>query len=192
MKIRTLIAASACFVMITGFLAVVPGNAEVDFENWVTTWFKGTIKDKGFIGDADGINKANDKTPIYGYVESWDDPVFTAYITEYDDISKEWKPPVPYFMNVIAGTPLNFVAYGLVSPEMGVEGIELFAIILNIKGKEKNEAITKVSFKTVGGCVIYDLDGEYFSANESLLGKGVPAGKVPVEVITVMAGILAP
>jgi hypothetical protein len=190
MKMRMPIVVSASFIIVLGFLLTVPVHAQVGFVDWETTWFKGSIKDQGFIGDEFGIKKAKDKTRIYGYVQEWNDPFFIAYITEYDDILKSWKPPVPYYINVIAGTPLNFVAYGLVSPDDGVEGIELFAIILNIKGKEKNEAITKVSFKTVGACVIYNLGGEYFSAKETLSGKGVPAGKVPVEVIDVMASYL--
>jgi hypothetical protein len=194
MKIRILIAASACFVIITGFLAVVPGNAQVEFELWEGLWFKGTIKDKGFIGDGSGIDKAVDKIPMYGYIAEWNESAetFTAWLVEFDDESGLWIGPLRYTVKVIGGTYLNWVAYGFLAPGEQL-GVELLALILNVKGKEKNGVITNVTAKSVAGCVIYDLGSEvYYSANESMSGKGVPVNKVPDEVLSVMAGILPP
>jgi hypothetical protein len=184
MKMRKTLVATALFPIILGFLVVAPVYAEVTFESWVGQWFKGSIKDKGVMVDDLGTEKAVDKIPTYGYVESWDGVSYNSVIIQFDDETGTWMDPVPYLVKVIGGTPLDYVSYGFIPPGFA-PGVELFALILHCKGKEKNDELKSFSAKSVGGCVIYDLnlDGSmYFAANEALKFKGVPADKVPDEV----------
>jgi hypothetical protein len=103
--------------------------------------------------------------------------------------------PVPYIVKVIGGTPLDYVSYGLITPEEADSNelpIEMFALIINIKGKEKNGEIKSGKVTTIGGGVIYDLGANnYFAAGESLKMKTIPAEKVPDEVVEAVNTFLA-
>jgi len=176
--------ASIDFITILGFFVVVPVHAQVLFGDWVGIWFKGSVKEKGLMVDEFGTDKAVDKIPTYGYVQSWDEvnQQFTSLLIQFDDDSNTWMDAVPYVVTVVNGTPLDYVAYGFIPPGTLPE-IEIFALIMSAKGKEKAGVITKGSVKTVGGCIIYNLgDGINFSANESLQMKLIKEEKVPQEV----------
>lgn len=181
---KKLMAVSVGLIMTIVFILVAPVYAQVEFDDWVGQWYKGTVKDKGLFVDDTGTEKESDKLPSYAYVEEWDETTqtFSALLIQSEDDGDTWNDPVPYSITVIGGTPLDYVGYGLIPPG-AAEGIELFAIILNIKGKEKNGELKGGKAKSVGGCVVYDfLDGTYFSAGESLSMKVVPEDKVPNEV----------
>jgi hypothetical protein len=181
---KKLMAVSVGLIMTIVFILVAPVYAQVEFDDWVGQWYKGTVKDKGLFVDDTGTEKESEKLPSYAYVVEWDETTqtFSALLIQSEDDGDTWNDPVPYSITVIGGTPLDYVGYGLIPPG-AAEGIELFAIILNIKGKEKNGELKGGKAKSVGGCVVYDfLDGTYFSAGESLSMKVVPEDKVPDEV----------
>lgn len=184
MKTINTLVATAVFTMILGFLVVVPVHAQVDFDSWEDKWFKGTAMDKGFIVDDTGTSKSSQKIPTYVYVQCWDggQEIFTAWLVQKDAHSGAWMGAVPYVVQVINGTPLDFVVYGFIPPGT-IPEIELFALIISFMGKEKDGVLKSAKVKSVGGCVIYNLGGGmHFSANESFKVKWVSANKVPDEV----------
>jgi hypothetical protein len=176
-----------------GFFLVMPVHAQVTFFSYEDHWVQGSIKDKGFIVDSEGTNKSVEKNPMYGWIYDWDSGrnIFTSLIFEYDDVADAWSDAIPYTIQVLGADPdpLDYTGYASISPEDGVEGITLFALIMRVTAKEDdNLELKKVKGRTVGGCVIYDLgDDMYFTANETLNFKGIPpdkvVDKVPEEVI---------
>ena len=173
-------------------LIVAPCHAEIGFEDWVGQWYKGNIIDKGLVVSTAGTGKLKDKLLTYGYVSDWDpgSQTYSSLLIQSDDGGKTWMAPVPYVVKVINGTPLDYVSYALIdaaqASSLGLP-VEMFALIINIKGKEKNGLINKANIKSVGGCVIYKLGGDiYFAANESLKMNVIPESKVPVEVGVLM------
>jgi len=176
---------SAVLIMVLGLLFVAPVHAEVTFDSWVGQWFKGTVTDKGVIVGDLGTGKVVEKVSTYGYVYSWDGGKmqYTFLLIQFDANSGTWMDAVPYVAQVVGGTPLNYVSYGLIPPGT-VPEIEIFALIINVTAKEKKGVLTNPKVNTVGGCVIYNLDGGlHFAANESLNFKSVPVEKVPIEVL---------
>jgi hypothetical protein len=195
---KKLIAMSAGFIMILSFFVIVPVHAQdgVDFDIWEGQWFKGIVKDKGLVVDSSGTYRSVDIVPTYGYVIEWIPGapgigVFNAVLFQYDNASDSWVGPVPYTLNVIGGTPLDYVSYGFVGPDdplAALLGVEIFTISLSVKGKVKNEDLYMGMAKSLGGLVIYDYgDESYFSANESLKMKLIPESKVPQEIIDLLS-----
>jgi len=191
MRMRKALVATAAITIILGFLVVVPVHAQVDFDAYLGQWFKGNMKDKGFIVLADnlGTEKAVDKSPGYVYVQSSDGANYVFLVVQQDD-EGNWMEAVPYQLTVLGQNPLDHIAYGFLPPPPAlgaVPGVEILSLVLHITGKEKEEdgewVLKSAQGQTVGGCVIYDfLDGTYFAANEALKFKLVPEAKVPVEV----------
>jgi hypothetical protein len=178
-------AISAFLAMFFVIILVAPCYAEITFEDWVGQWYKGNIKDKGLVVNPTGTGKLSEKLLTYGYVEDWNpvDKTYRSILIQSDDGGETWMDPVPYVVKVISGTPLDYVSYALIGPGVAPE-VEMLAVILNVKGKEKNGFIKNANIKSVGGCVIYDLGGgsAYFAAEESLKMKVIPESKVPDEV----------
>jgi hypothetical protein len=183
-------------VLLVLFL-IAPCYAQVEFEDWVGQWYKGTIIDKGLVANDTGTGKLQEKLLTYAYVVSWDpgSQTYTSVLVQSDDKGDTWMDPVPYIVKVIGGTPLDYVSYGLITPEEADSNelpIEMFALIINIKGKEKNGEIKSGKVTTIGGGVIYDLGASnYFAAGESLKMKTIPAEKVPDEVVEAVNTFLA-
>jgi hypothetical protein len=188
MKMRKTLFVTAAVTMILGFLVVVPVHAQVTFDSWVGQWYKGAIMDKGVIVDDLGTYRVVQKVPTYGYVQCWDGATstYTSWLIQFDTESGTWMDAIPYTVQVIGGTPLDYVSYGFIPPGTLPE-IEIFALILSVKGKEKAGVLRNFKASSVGGCVIYNLGAGpngtmYFPANESIKMRGISADKVPEEV----------
>lgn len=182
----TIIAISTVFLIL---FIVVPCHAEVEFEDWEGQWFKAKVTDKGLVVTADGTGKLKEKLLTYANIIEYDldTQTYVSLLIQSDDEGETWLDPVPYFLKIIGGTPLDLVGYGLITPEFADANslpIEMFAIVLSLKGKEKDGVLKKATVSTVGGCVIYKLGGNfYFAAGESFKGKSIPEDKVPDEVL---------
>jgi hypothetical protein len=143
--------------------------------------------DKGVMVNQSGVYKATDKANAYGYVSSYvssvDGDEYTFLLFKLNPDTGDWMGPIPYVAKVVGGAPLNYVTYGFIPPGAGRDaGIELFALIMNITGKEKKGELTNASATAIAGCVIYiNPAGGYFAANETLTFKS--AKKVPDELL---------
>lgn len=201
MKMRKALVATALFSLILGFFVVAPVNAQ-DFEDWLGQWVKGSFKDKGFIVDNSAAEnkpeKNVDKISMYGYIQDWveEEDTFTALVWQENvdpEVEGDWIGPIDYSITVLGENPnpLDYIGYGVIPAPGVVDGVELFALIVHVTAKWKGEGeeatLQNVKGRTVGGCVIYDLNPEddpelpdaYFAANEALNFKGIPSDKVP-------------
>jgi hypothetical protein len=183
MKMQKGLVGCAGFVMVLVLLVAVPAHGQVSWESWVGQWFQGTIMDKGVMVNESWTDQATDKANAYGYVSSLDGDEYTFLLFKLNPDTRDWIGPIPYVAKVVGGTPLNYVTYGFIPPGPGREaGIELFALIMNITGKEKKGELTSPSATAIAGCVIYiNPAGGYFAANETLTFKS--AKKVPDELL---------
>ena len=191
MKTINALVATAIFTMMMSSILVMPVHAQVDFDSWVGHWFSGNVLDRGVLVDDTGTARIADSTNAYGYIQCWDEnqSMFYIWLVEYDADTGTYRDAVPYNLQVINGTPLDFVGYGFLPPGT-IPEVEILTVIMSFKGYERNGDLIAAQIMSVGGCVIYNLGGGmYFSASESIRARMFPASRVPDEVQEKLLGL---
>ena len=191
MKTINALVATAIFTLIISSVLVMPVHAQVDFDSWVGHYFSGNVLDRGVLVDGSGTARIADSTSAYGYIQCWDSnqSIFNIWLVEYDADTGTYRDAVPYNLQVLNGTPLDFVGYGFLPPGT-IPEVEILTVILSFRGYERFGELIAAQLSTVAGCVIYNIGGgSYFAASESLRGRMFPVDRVPDEVQEKLLGL---